>query len=444
VNAATGEVTAVSAGTATITVTTDDGGRTATCEVTVTVAITGVSLNKTALALNVGVKETLVATVSPADASQTVTWTTGNASVAAVNATTGEVTAIAAGAATITAAAGGSSATCEVTVTEDLSGVGGAKSTLGAQSNSSRGSAYSSLFNAVYTSGQVAANSYAIDFIYGNTTDEGAIIFSPASSKVNLFTVTAWQNMDPKRDTRFKKTAMSGAAFDAIASAAEIAAVAKDFPAGDEGQYVNNVQRGDVVAFKTDDGILGIFIVTAITQGASGTVTVAVKPERTAEEKRELLNEIIETVKADIVALIADSASTIKAGRAALKPAITEPYDWTDVVWNHMNMSPNVPKETFSDTLNYIKEASEGYYKNFGQDINPETMGIYLGLGDAYKTIVATLRSKRALVKQLQSQQSSLTALALPIVPHQTQPPLLRAAIASGYLARGRLEAMKG
>ena len=49
---AAGKVTAVKAGEATITVTTDDGGKTATCKVTVkaaTVAVTGVTLNKSAL-----------------------------------------------------------------------------------------------------------------------------------------------------------------------------------------------------------------------------------------------------------------------------------------------------------------------------------------------------------------------------------------------------------
>ena len=56
----TGKVTGVSAGTATITVTTQDGNKTATCTVTVPdpsadpVAVTGVSLNKTSTSLTVG------------------------------------------------------------------------------------------------------------------------------------------------------------------------------------------------------------------------------------------------------------------------------------------------------------------------------------------------------------------------------------------------------
>ena len=68
---ANGKVTGVKAGEAIITVTTDDGGKTATCKVTVkaaTVAVTGVTLNKTTLTLIAGASETLTATVAPANA----------------------------------------------------------------------------------------------------------------------------------------------------------------------------------------------------------------------------------------------------------------------------------------------------------------------------------------------------------------------------------------
>jgi len=114
-----GTVTGVAAGTATITATTQDGNRTATCAVTVTpVAVTGVSLNKTATTIAVGGTETLVATVAPSNAgNKGVTWTTSNAAIATVN--NGTVTGVAAGTATITATTqdGNKTATCAVTVT---------------------------------------------------------------------------------------------------------------------------------------------------------------------------------------------------------------------------------------------------------------------------------------------------------------------------------------
>ena len=122
---ANGKVTAVKVGEATITVTTEDGGKTATCKVTVSetsVAVTGVTLNKATLSLIAGASETLTATVAPADATKKkVTWKSSNAAVATVD-TNGKVTAVKAGEATITVTTedGGKTATCKVTVKPNL------------------------------------------------------------------------------------------------------------------------------------------------------------------------------------------------------------------------------------------------------------------------------------------------------------------------------------
>ena len=115
-----GKVTAVAAGTATITAKSNNG-KTATCTVTVvnpTVAVTGITLNKTSTTITKGNTETLTATITPTNATdKTVTWTTSNSSIATVSA--GKVTAVAAGTATITAKSNnGKTATCTVTVTE--------------------------------------------------------------------------------------------------------------------------------------------------------------------------------------------------------------------------------------------------------------------------------------------------------------------------------------
>jgi len=102
-----GKVTAKAAGTATITVTTVDGGYTASCVVTVTavdttVSVTGVTLNKSAVSLEEGKTETLVATVAPSNATDnSVSWKSSNTGVATV--VNGKVTAISAGTAVITA-----------------------------------------------------------------------------------------------------------------------------------------------------------------------------------------------------------------------------------------------------------------------------------------------------------------------------------------------------
>ena len=115
-----GKVTAVKAGSATITVTTTDGSKTATCTVTVTansVAVTGITIDKTEISKVAGETEKLSATVAPDNATdKKVTWTTSDANVATVD-ESGNVTAVAAGSATITAKAGDKTATCSVTVT---------------------------------------------------------------------------------------------------------------------------------------------------------------------------------------------------------------------------------------------------------------------------------------------------------------------------------------
>ncbi len=116
-----GKITAKKAGTATITVTTEDGNYTATCTVTVTaIPVTSVTLDKTTHTINVGEEFTLQATVNPDNATnKNITWSTSDATVATVD-DNGKVTAKKAGTATITVTTedGNHTATCEITVTK--------------------------------------------------------------------------------------------------------------------------------------------------------------------------------------------------------------------------------------------------------------------------------------------------------------------------------------
>ena len=116
-----GKITAVKAGEATITVTTSDGNKTATCKVTVKVKeipVESVSLDKTELSLTEEQTETLTATVYPDNATNTeVTWTSSDPSIATVD-KDGKITALKAGEATITVTTmtGNKSAVCKVVV----------------------------------------------------------------------------------------------------------------------------------------------------------------------------------------------------------------------------------------------------------------------------------------------------------------------------------------
>ena len=118
---ASGKVSAVAEGTATITA--KAGDKTATCSVTVkknTVAVESVTLDKSSLELTEGETATLTATVKPDNATnKTVTWSSDKTSVATVDAN-GKVTAVAEGTATITAKAGDKTATCSVTVKKNV------------------------------------------------------------------------------------------------------------------------------------------------------------------------------------------------------------------------------------------------------------------------------------------------------------------------------------
>jgi uncharacterized protein YjdB len=96
-----------------------DGSFTDTCRLTVTQLVTGVSLNKTTLALLTGYTDTLTATITPATASnQALSWSSSAATVARVSAA-GVVTAVAVGAASIVAKTvdGSFTDTCKLTVT---------------------------------------------------------------------------------------------------------------------------------------------------------------------------------------------------------------------------------------------------------------------------------------------------------------------------------------
>lgn len=135
-----GTVTAMGNGTATITVTTDEvpeGGTafTASCEVTVTTKVTGITLDKTALELAKGDTAALTAAVVPANATnKAVTWSSDNTDVVTVtgDGLSATVTAVGGGTAVITVKAvdGSLKAECKVTVNVPVTGVTLDKSTL--------------------------------------------------------------------------------------------------------------------------------------------------------------------------------------------------------------------------------------------------------------------------------------------------------------------------
>lgn len=116
-----GRITAKKLGTTTITATSSNEYKT-TCRVTVveTMVLKSISLNKTSLTLKEDTSETLTITFNPSNASnKKVTWKSSNQNIATVD-SSGKVTGIKPGTATITVVSndGGYVATCKVTIEE--------------------------------------------------------------------------------------------------------------------------------------------------------------------------------------------------------------------------------------------------------------------------------------------------------------------------------------
>jgi len=119
----TGLVTGLSVGETVVTVITNDGGFTDTCDVIVSIpvdpdVVSSVTLNQSSLTINVDDQVNLIATIYPSTAlNKTVTWSTLDDNIASVS-STGLVTAVAVGNTTITVTTtdGSFTATCLVRV----------------------------------------------------------------------------------------------------------------------------------------------------------------------------------------------------------------------------------------------------------------------------------------------------------------------------------------
>jgi hypothetical protein len=190
---ANGLVMGMSAGAADITVTTMDGGKTATCSVTVVagdwIPATSISLSATSMAIPRYASETLVATVLPDNATDNgVAWWSSNDGIASVS--DGVVTGHANGAAMITATTmdGGVRASCSVTVVAPIS-ISIYPKTATLTHGSSR------TFTATVTGG--TGNTAVTWTASGGSVTQGGAYTAPAIS--GAYTVTATSQENPSR-----------------------------------------------------------------------------------------------------------------------------------------------------------------------------------------------------------------------------------------------------
>ncbi len=114
-----GKVTALKSGSATVTVTTDDGNKTASCYITVdTIKVESITISDNNIVLTKGNSKKVSANVSPSNATnKKVIWSSENSSIAKVD-SDGKITGVNKGVTTITATTedGGKTASCLVTV----------------------------------------------------------------------------------------------------------------------------------------------------------------------------------------------------------------------------------------------------------------------------------------------------------------------------------------
>ena len=180
-----GLVTAVGGGSTSIKVETADGGKVATCDVTVTVPVTGVSLNKSSLTLRIGYGETLTKTIQPSDATNpAVTWSSSNNSIATVS-TTGLVRGISVGTAVVTVrtADGSYTANCTVTVTPiNVTGVSLNQTTL----SMSKGDTFTLVGTVSPTNATNQNVSWSSDNTAVATVDENGLVTAVAPGEATI------------------------------------------------------------------------------------------------------------------------------------------------------------------------------------------------------------------------------------------------------------------
>ncbi len=127
---------------------------------------------------------------------------------------------------------------------------------------------YSSSKNLAYNLTDAKANSGLVDFIYGYGPTYKAHLAAP-SDKVMVSGLAA--NLDTKNATIISKTSLLSSDFDAITKESELPSLAS---LGTE-TYANLLAVGDVVAFQTSKGKIGLVKILEINKGTTGADDVA-------------------------------------------------------------------------------------------------------------------------------------------------------------------------
>lgn len=150
--------------------------------------------------------------------------------------------------------------------------------TLGAQDNGTIPGFYSIGEDKTYTMSQAAASQDKIDLFcfYEADKDNNVCLASAGSGIKGIFEGDdSPSNWTTQRLTNFFLTTLTSSQFESVQEGDAL--IESSFNSEDSRKKAKDVQPGDVWAIKSDDGVYGLVHVTAVTQGAGGSVTFYLK-----------------------------------------------------------------------------------------------------------------------------------------------------------------------
>jgi len=166
-------------------------------------------------------------------------------------------------------------ASVSFTITVEASGgpINSWTATLGSH-QSTTGSSFASTTGTVYGIADAKTNSSLIDFMYFYGATNYATLAAPDDADVSSVFASADgpANWTTRNSTKFAETSVTAAEFDAI----ETDLVVVEEATGASATKVNELAVGDVVAFVTAAGKMGLVKVVSVTSGATGSIDIAV------------------------------------------------------------------------------------------------------------------------------------------------------------------------
>ncbi len=164
------------------------------------------------------------------------------------------------------------------TQTFDVAAAGGAINSytavlIGANANPTEGSFYASATNTVYSVADAASNAAAIDLVYFYGATNLATIASPDDSDVPAVfpSVSGWST---RNATRFATSSISVDDFNAIDTDEVLLQEAANIGTATK---ANDLAVNDIIVFETAGGKVGMAMVSALTEGNTGSITLEIK-----------------------------------------------------------------------------------------------------------------------------------------------------------------------